>query len=315
MFEQSQWVWTDGAMVPWKEATVHVSAHGLHYGTGVFEGIRCYATADGPAIFRADAHIERLYASAEMHGMRTPFSREEIVRAMHEVVQRNGFQSCYLRPICYYGSDNLGLLPRRCPVHVSIVAFPWDPLHGSRSITEGVKVEVSPWVKFHGSMVPTTAKACGQYLNSILALRAASDNGFDEAILLNMDGTIAEASGENLFIVSGNKLVTNGEQDSILMGVTRDSVITIARELGFNVQIRSMEVKELMIADEAFLTGTAAEVTPIRQVEGTVLSGGKPGPITRTLQEAYFAVVKGCNPAYRHWLEYVPQETTCDRTQ
>lgn len=315
MFEQTEWVWMDGALVRWNDATVHVSAHGLHYGTGVFEGIRCYEIAEGPAIFRLDAHLDRLYASARTHGIEIPFSREDLAAGAFEVIQRNNFRSCYLRPICYYGSNSLGLLPKRCPVHVSIVAFPWDPMHGSRSLTEGVTVEVSRWVKFHGRMMPTTAKACGQYLNSILALRAATDNGFDEALLLNVDGTIAEASGENLFIVKGGRLVTNGADDSILMGVTRESVLTIAENLGVLVEIRSLRVKELLESDEAFLTGTAAEVTPVRQVAEVTLNGGAPGPITRKLQAAYFDVVKGCDSTYKHWLNLVPQETFCDHIQ
>lgn len=315
MFEQTEWVWMDGSAVRWSDATVHVSAHGLHYGTGVFEGIRCYQTANGPAIFRLDAHLDRLFASAETHGIEIPFSREELVQGAYEVVLRNGFQSCYLRPICFYGSNTLGLLPKQCPVHVSIVAFPWDPMHGSRSLTEGVAVEVSRWVKFHGRMMPTTAKACGQYLNSILALRVASEHGFDDALLLNMDGTIAEASGENLFLVKDGRLVTNGVNDSILMGVTRDSVVTLARNLGLPFEIRSITVKELLEADEAFLTGTAAEVTPIRQVAEVTLSGGKPGPVTRKLQQAYFGAVKGSDTTYKHWLNFVPQESLCDHIQ
>lgn len=315
MFDEVNWVWMDGAIVSWNEATVHVSAHALHYGTGVFEGIRCYETPDGPAVFRLDAHLERLFASAETYGIRIPWTRKELSNAVLEVVQRNAFQSCYIRPICFHGSHDLGLLPDRCPVHISIMSWPWAPLHGDAALKHGVRVDISRWLKFGGEMMPTTAKACGQYLNSILALRAANGAGCQDSILLNLQGAIAEASGENLFIVKDNTIITNGEQDSILLGVTRDSVVTLARDLGLPVEVRSIELAELLNADEAFLTGTAAEITPIREVGDAVLSCGRPGPATQTLQQAYSGAVRGHSPAYRHWLSYVSQELSCDRTQ
>jgi branched-chain amino acid aminotransferase len=315
MFDEAQWLWMDGAVVPWNDATVHVSAHALHYGTGVFEGIRCYETPDGPAVFRLDAHLDRLFASAETYGIWIPCTRKELFNAVLEVVQRNGFQSCYIRPICFHGSHSLGLLPDRCPVHVSVMAWPWDPLHGNAALKHGVRVDISRWLKFSGEMMPTTAKACGQYLNSILALRAANGAGCQDSILLNVQGSVAEASGENLFIVKDNMIATNGEGDSILLGVTRDSVVTLARDLGLPVQIRTIELPELLNADEAFLTGTAAEITPIREVGDAVLGCGRPGPVTQRLQQTYSGVVRGHNPPYRHWLSYVSQESNCDRAQ
>lgn len=311
MFEQTQWVWVDGSMVRWREATVHVSAHALHYGTGVFEGIRCYETAQGPAIFRLDAHLDRFYMSAETYGMRIPFSRRDLTEAIYDVVRSNGFRSCYIRPICYRGSHDLGLLPDRCPVHASVIAWPWATYHGGNSREEGVRVEISRWRKFHSTMMPTTAKACGQYLNSILALRDANGGGYDESLLLNVDGTISEGSGENIFTVKNGAIATNDGEHSILMGVTRDSIITIARNLGLQVHVRAIELRDLVEADEAFFTGTAVEVTPIREINHAAIGTGKPGPVTRALQQAFFEIVKGRNRSYGNWLQLVPNGPAC----
>jgi branched-chain amino acid aminotransferase len=304
MFEQAKYVWQDGAMVPWSEATVHVSSHALHYGTGVFEGIRCYGTEEGPAIFRLDAHVDRWLASAEVYGIRMRFSRQELTQAICETVRQNGFESCYVRPICYYGSHSLGLIPDHCPVGVSILAWPWKNLHGGDPLTKGVHITVSRWTKFHSSMMPTTAKACGQYLNSIIALREAAGAGFDEALLLDRDGMLAEGSGENLFFVRNNVIYTNDERSSILLGITRDSVITLARDLGFRVEVGSMTVDALLAADEAFFTGTAAEVAPIRAIDHKPIGTGTRGKITEALQKAFFAAVTGHDRKYRHWLQF-----------
>jgi branched-chain amino acid aminotransferase len=261
-FERSEWVWKNGEIVPWASASIHVSSHALHYGSGVFEGIRCYGTHAGPAVFRLDAHLARLYDSAEVYGIRIPYTEQELASATCEVIRQNRFRSCYVRPICFYGSDSLAVDPLRCPVEVAILAWPWEPLLGAANIEKGVRVTVSPWTKFHSSMLPTTAKACGQYLNSMLALRDAVERGFDEAILLDLDGKLAEGSGENIFLVRGGKLLTNDEEDSILLGVTRDSVIRIAHDLDFAVEVRSLYPDDLLRAEEAFFTGTASEVTP-----------------------------------------------------
>ena len=305
MFEQSAWVWMDGTIVPWADATVHVSTHALHYGTGVFEGIRCYETPQGPAIFRLDAHLDRLFASAGVHGIEIPFGKAELTAGICELVRKNSFQSCYLRPICFYGSGALGLSPARCPVRVSILAWPWNSYLGDEALTRGARVSVSRWRKFHFSMMPTTAKACGQYLNSILALREATSKGYDEALLLELNGSISEGSGENLFIVRNKLVVTNDERHSILMGVTRDSIVTIARDLGFKVETRAFDVEDLRTADEAFFTGTAAEVTPVCAVDETQIGAGVRGPVTETIQRTFLAVVAGREPAYRHWLHLV----------
>ncbi len=304
-FAQSKWVWMNGDVVLWENATTHVSAHALHYGTGVFEGVRCYETASGPAVFRLDAHLDRLYASAETCGLPIPFSAGELAEAICQVVRRNGFRDCYIRPLCYFGSGSLGLNPRACPVEVAILAWPWETYLGAEGLEKGVSITVSPWRKFHSSMMPTKAKACGQYINSVLALRDALDRGYAEALLLDADGHLAEGSGENLFLVRGNQVITNDERHSILLGITRDSILRIARDLGFSVEVRTLSVPELLSAEEAFFTGTAAEVTPISAVDGTRIGAGIRGPVTHRIQQAFFAAAQGRDPSYVEWLHPV----------
>jgi branched-chain amino acid aminotransferase len=301
-FEESKWVWMDGDLIPWLNATTHVSAHALHYGSGIFEGIRCYETASGPALFRLDAHLERLYSSAEVYSIEIPYTRKQLGEAICDVVRRNGFGSCYVRPICYYGSGSLGVHPRGCPVEVVVLAWPWAAYLGQEGLEKGVRVTVSPWRKFHARMMPTTAKACGQYLNSILAVRDAVERGYAEALLLDADGHLAEGSGENLFIVRGRRLVTNDERHSILLGITRDAVIKIARDLGYTVEVGELSLEDLLSADEAFFTGTAAEVTPISEVDDKAVGGGSRGPVTEEIQQVFFAATEGRHPAYTDWL-------------
>jgi branched-chain amino acid aminotransferase len=308
-FEETKWVWMNGQLVPWSGATIHVSAHGLHYGSGVFEGVRCYETPDGPAVFRLQEHLERLYASAAVYGMEIPYPQDVLANAVSEVIERNQFTSCYVRPICFYGSESLSLHPRNCPVEVVIFAWPWAPYLGAEGIEHGIRLTVSPWRKFHSEMLPTTAKACGQYLNSILAIRDADARGYDEALLLDGDGCIAEASGENLFIVRNGQLFTNDERHSILLGLTRDSVIEIARDLGYSVEIAALRLNDLQTADEAFLTGTAAEVTPVREVDGVQIGNGSRGALTAEIQQVFFAAVAGRHEKYKHWLSFVTEAT------
>ncbi len=312
-FDQSKWVWRNGEIIRWKDATTHVSAHALHYGSGVFEGIRCYATDDGPAIFKLDAHLDRFYASASVYGLEIPYGRPQLTDALEELIRIHEFESCYLRPLCYFGSDSLSVHPASCPVEVVILAWPWAPYLGAVGLEQGVRVTVSPWKKFHSEMMPTTAKACGQYLNSILAVRDAFKRGFDEAILLNSEGHLAEGSGENLFIVRNGEVITNDERDSILMGITRDAVIQIANDVGYRVITRAMTVDDLLTADEAFFTGTAAEVTPIREVDGVVINGGRRGPITENIQRVFFSAVAGREERYRNWLHQVAQPVEMSR--
>jgi len=301
-FENVQWVWMNGQCVPWQNATVHVSAHALHYGSGVFEGIRCYVTAEGPSVFRMDAHLDRLFASAAAYRMPIPYTRDELARAICETISRNGFTDCYVRPICYRGSSGLSVHPRNCPVEVVILVWPWGKYLGDEATEKGARISVSPWRKFHSQMMPATAKACGQYLNSILAVQEAMEHGFDEALLLNADGNIAEGSGENIFLVQQGRLMTNGEADSILLGITRDCVLQFARDLGWQVETRSLSVECLLQSDEAFFTGTAAEVVPICEVDGRPIGTGKRGPKTRVIQELFSKVTSGRDARYRDWL-------------
>ncbi len=306
-FEQSKCVWMNGELIPWSNATIHVSAHGLNYGSGVFEGLRCYETADGPAVFRLDEHLARLYASAAVYGIEIPYPQDQLAQAVRDLISESEFTSCYVRPICFYGSESLGLHPRNCPVEVAIFAWPWAPYLGAEGITQGIRLTVSPWRKFHSDMLPTTAKACGQYLNSILAIRDAAARGYDEALLLDGDDCIAEASGENLFLIRDGRLFTNDERHSILLGITRDSVIEIARDLGYPVEISALQLNDLHIADEAFLTGTAAEVAPVREVDGVIIGSGSRGQLTAEIQEVFFSAVAGRQEQYRHWLNFVSE--------
>ena len=308
-FDQSKWVWRNGEIIPWEDATAHVSSHGLHYGSGVFEGMRCYETPDGPAIFRLDEHLERLYQSAAVHGMKIPYEREELIEAICQLIERNGFTACYVRPLCYFGSDSLSLHPGKCPLEVVVLVWPWAAYLGAEGLERGVRITVSPWKKFHSEMMPTTAKACGQYINSILAVREAVSRGFDEALLLDVNGHVAEGSGENLFVVRNGEVLTNDERHSILLGITRDAVLTIAKDLGHNLKVGPITLDDLLNADEAFFTGTAAEVTPIREVDGKLINGGERGPITKSIQSVFFAATSGRNERYRDWLTFVVPQT------
>jgi len=305
MFDQAKWVWMDGRMVPWQDATVHVSSHALHYGTGVFEGIRCYPTAEGPAVFRLEAHVDRLYNSAAAYEIKIPYTKTELTEVICEVIRKNGFENCYIRPICYYGSAMLGLVANRCPLRVAVLAWPWTTMHGSDSLESGVRIMVSRWVKFDSRMMPTTAKACGQYVNSVLAAQEAVSKGFDDALLLDQNGYVTEATGENIFLVKKGEVLTNDSRHSILMGVTRDSAITIARDLGYPVQIRALQVADVLSADEVFMTGTAAEIAVVRAVDDHIVGSGKRGPITAAIQRVFFDAVYGRDPKYHNWLHPV----------
>jgi len=301
-FEGVKAVWMSGKLVPWSSATVHVSTHSLHLGSGVFEAIRCYETADGPALFRLDAHLERLFRSAAMHGMKIPYTLEELDRATCATVAENGGGECYVRILCYYGSGSLGVYPRGCPVEVAILAWPLGTYLGAGATKNGIRSTITSWVKFESRMMPTTAKASGQYVSSLLAVRDAFDRGYDEAILLNAQGDIAEGSGENVFVVKGGRLFTNDERSSILLGITRDSVMEIAKDLGREVVVTRLGPDDILTADEAFFTGTAAEVTPIREIDGKPIGVTIPGPVTQSLQDAYVSAIQGRSPRYKHWL-------------
>jgi branched-chain amino acid aminotransferase len=307
-FDEARWVWMNGTIVPWSGATLHVSAHTLHYGSGVFEGIRCYETIDGPAVFRLREHLHRLFDSARFYDMEIPYSAEELEDGICELVQLNDFRDCYIRPLCYRGSRTLHLNPRACPVEVVILAWPWDPFLNSGGGQKGVRICVSPWRKFDSQMMPSTAKACGQYINSILAVQDAERRGYDEALLLDADGCIAEGSGENLFLVRGGRLVTNDARHSILLGITRNAIIEIASDMGIDVEIRALMLDDLLSTDEAFFTGTAVEVAAIQEMEGKRIGSAVPGPMTQRIQEAFRAVTSGRSEKYRRWLHPVESQ-------
>jgi branched-chain amino acid aminotransferase len=308
-FEKTQWVWLNGNFIPWIEAAVHISAPSIQYGLGVFEGIRSYETSEGTAIFRLEAHLKRFSASASHYEIQIPYGLEELSVAVHETVQRNNFKSCYIRPICYYGSGRPGLMAEACPINVAILAWPWAPPFGAGAQTGGLRVTVSKWRKVHFRMLPTTAKACGGYLNSVLAARDARQRGYDEGLLLDESGNVAEGPTENIFMVFQNRLVTNDERSSILVGITRDSVIQIARDLAYDVEIRPISLNELQAASEAFFTGTAAEVVPITEIDNCAIGAGRLGSITTKIQQVFFSAVSGKEARYREWLDFVSPRT------
>lgn len=306
-FDNIDWIWKNGEIIAWKDATVHISAHGLHYGSGVFEGIRCYETDGGAALLRVREHYERFHASAAVYGFRIPYTVDELTEATCELINRNDFKSCYVRPICFMGSGSLGVYPRDCPAETAIMAWAWGAYLGAEGLEKGIRVTVSPWRKFHSSMMPTTAKACGQYLNSILAVSDAFARGFDEALLLDVDGKLAEGSGENLFIVKDGEIYTNQADDSILMGITRSAAIEIARAENLTVAAKSLELEDLLNADEAFFTGTAAEITPIREVDGQIIGSGRRGAVTEKIQSVFFDAVTGRDARFAKWLTPVEE--------
>ncbi|MHA1593171.1 MAG: branched-chain amino acid transaminase [Candidatus Baldrarchaeia archaeon] len=301
---RSKWIWMDGELVSWENAKVHVMTHALHYGSAVFEGIRCYKTDEGAAIFRLKEHIDRLFFSASIYRMKIPFTKEEIMRACIEVVKANEFEECYIRPLVYRGYGEMGVNPLNVPVKVAIMAWEWGAYLG-KAQEVGARVIISTWVRPAPNMLPMMAKVSGHYTNSQLAKIEAVEKGADEAILLDHRGYISEGSGENIFIVKDEVIYTPPTYASILVGITRDSVMRIARDLGYTVMEKDITRTELYNADEAFFTGTAAEVTPIVEVDGIKIGDGMPGPITRKLQKAFWEVVHGKNKKYIGWLTFV----------
>lgn len=311
-FTKAPFIWMNGSIVPWDSAQVHVSAHALQYGTGVFEGMRSYDTADGPAIFRLDAHMQRLFHSARHYEIGIAYSQEQLCEAALEVVRVNGLENAYLRPLAFFDSHTFSVWPKDCPVSVAIIAVPGRQyLQGGPE--HGVRVMISRTRRIDASTLPPNVKACGHYTNSVRAVQEALRAGFDEALLLNNRGDVAEGSGANLFVVKDDIVITNDADASILMGITRDSVLTIARDLDMRVEIRALTIAEVRSADELFFTGTAVEVTPIRQVDDRVIGDGSPGPITRRLQQTFFDAVHGRLARYRAWLAPVSAATASAR--
>jgi branched-chain amino acid aminotransferase len=306
-FTKAQFIWMNGSLVPWEAAQVHVTAHALQYGTGVFEGIRSYDTPDGAAIFRLDAHMRRLAVSAQHYEIDLPYTFEQLCEASLEVVRANGLDNAYLRPLAFFDSHTFSVWPKDCPVTVAIIAIPGRQyLQGGPE--HGVRVTISSTRRIDASVLPPFVKACGHYTNSVRAVQEAIRRGYDEAILLNAKGDVAEGSGANLFVVKQGVLVTNDIDASIVMGITRDSVIEIAHDLGIPVEIRPVSVAEVQGADELFFSGTAVEVTPIKELDGRVIGTATPGPITRRIQQTFFDAVHGRLPQYSKWLARVGQE-------
>ncbi|MFZ3123390.1 MAG: branched-chain amino acid transaminase [Thermodesulfovibrionales bacterium] len=301
MIKKTEKIWMDGRFVDWDNANVHIMTHTLHYGLGVFEGIRCYETKGGPAIFRLKEHVERLFKSAHIFLIAIPYSEREIEDAIKKTVKINKVKECYIRPLVYIGYGAMGLYPKDNPVRVAISVWPWGAYLGDDGLKNGIRVKVSSFIRNHVNSQMSRAKACGYYINSQLAKKEAISLGYDEALLLDTDGYVAEGSGENIFIVRNGRLKTT-PLTSVLEGITRESIMKIARDLKIEVMEERFTRDELYIADEAFFTGTAAEVTPIREVDGRVIGEGRAGRITKKLQSIFFDSVKGKNKKYESWI-------------
>jgi branched-chain amino acid aminotransferase len=301
--QETEKIWMNGELVDWADAKVHVGVHGLHYGSGVFEGIRCYETPAGPAVFRLTDHLVRLHNSARLLSMEIPYGVEELRSACLELVAVNGLPECYLRPICFYGYGQLGVAARDNPVETVIMSWPWGAYLGEEGLKKGIRAKVSSWQRIGPNVIPHVAKATGVYLNSMLAVTEANLAGYDEAILLSTDGYVADGSGENIFVVRDGTILTPPLSLSILPGITRDSVIDVARHLGYDVHEANLIRSDLYLADEVFMCGTAAEVTPLRMVDDHEIGVGE---VTLRIQKAYLDACRGRSEQWQHWLERAP---------
>ncbi|AWQ06942.1 branched-chain-amino-acid transaminase [Bordetella bronchiseptica MBORD675] len=301
MSDRDGFIWYDGKLVPWREATTHVLTHSLHYGLSVFEGVRAYETAAGTAIFRLQDHTNRLFNSAHIYQIPLPYDRDTLNEAQREVVRANGLASCYLRPLAFYGSEKMGVSPKGAQVHVAIAAWPWGAYLGETALAQGIRVKVSSFARQHVNVTMPRAKVATTYANSIIANAEALQDGYDEALLLDTEGFVAEGAGENIFIVKDGVLC-EPEIASALTGITRSTIHALAADLGLRVITKRLTRDDVYIADEAFFTGTAAEVTPIREVDNRQIGAGRRGPVTEKLQQAFFDLVNGRNPKYQHWL-------------
>ncbi|MCX8116383.1 MAG: branched-chain amino acid transaminase [Desulfobacterota bacterium] len=305
MVQKLETIWMDGRLIPWDEAKVHVLTHTLHYGLGIFEGIRCYECEDGrSAIFRLREHIDRFFDSAHIGTLRLPYTKKELAEACKETLRANRLKAGYIRPLAFIGEGAMGVYPGENPVRVAIIVWSWGAYLGDEALEKGIRIKTSSYTRHHVNVMMTKAKIAGNYVNSVLAKKEAIELGFDEALMLDTEGYVAEGSGENIFIVKHGMLKTT-PLTSVLPGITRDSVIQIAKARKIPVVEDKFTRDELYTAHEAFFTGTAAEITPIREVDGRQIGEGRPGPITRELQAAFFNIVKGKDPEFREWLEYL----------
>jgi len=305
MDKKAKFIWLDGKLIDWNQAQIHVLSHTLHYGLGVFEGIRCYKCQDErSAVFRLKDHIRRLFDSAQAMMLEIPFSKDEIYQAVIETLKTNGQKEAYIRPIVFIGDGTMGLYPGENPIRVSIIAWEWGSYLGKEGLKQGIRAKISSFTRHHVNIMMTKTKTCGNYVNSILAKLEVVKAGYDEAIMLDTEGYVCEATGENIFIIR-DKVLKTPPLTSVLPGITRDSIITLAQDLGYKVEEKRFTRDELYIADEAFFSGTAAEVTPIREVDDRQIGEGKPGPITQKIQKLYFDVVKGKIEKYHSWLDFI----------
>lgn len=316
MINKEAWIWMDGQLVPWDQANIHVLSHTVHYGYGAFEGIRAYRLADGrSAVFRLDEHIDRLFGTCDLLELRVPYGRKEVVAACTQLLAANGMAEGYLRPLVYLGDREVGVYPGDQPdVRVSVIAWKWGAYLGQEALQKGIRVKVSTFVKHHPNALLVKGKVCGHYVNSVMAKMEAKREGCDEGILLDHCGYVAEGSGENLFLVRDGEILTPGNDASILNGITRDAAIRLARGLGYTVREVRLSRSDLYLADEVFFTGTAAEVTPIREIDRRIVGEGRAGPVTLALQKAFFEVVTGRDERYASWLTpYAPAAIPADR--
>ncbi len=303
--EQVDLIWHNGELVAWEDAKIHVLTHGLHYGTSVFEGERAYPTERGPAIFRHQDHLARLLASAKLYYMPVPYTLEQLRSATHELIAANGLTECYIRPIVFRGYGQMGLNPLDCEVSVSIAVWPWGAYLGEQAAAQGVRAKVASWRRISSDSLIPHAKASGQYLNSVLAKVEATKAGYQESILLDSHGFVSEGTGENIFVVRDGSIVTPPQTAGILDGISRKSIITIARDLGYELVERDLARAELYLADEVFLCGTAAELVPVREIDDHVIGSGARGPVTAAVQTVYFDALHGRSERYREWLDVV----------
>jgi branched-chain amino acid aminotransferase len=301
--QETEKIWMNGELVDWADAKIHVGVHGLHYGSGVFEGVRCYDTPKGPAVFRLGEHMQRLHNSARLLHMEIPYSVDELKSATHELLGANGLDECYIRPIAFYGYGQLGVAARSNPVETVIMSWPWGSYLGEEGLRAGIRAKISSWQRVSPNVVPHVSKATGVYLNSMLAVTEANNAGYDEAILLTPEGTVADGSGENVFVVRDGVIYTPDLATGILPGITRDTITQIAQDLGYSVVEKTLIRSDLYLADEVFMCGTAAEVTPIRAIDDHEIGVGE---VTLKLQETYLATVRGKNDRWPQWLDHVP---------
>jgi branched-chain amino acid aminotransferase len=296
-------IWMNGELVDWDKATVHVLSHALHYGTGVFEGIRCYETPRGPAVFRLREHMERMKQSGKIFMMEIPYSPDELVEATRDLIRLNGLKSCYIRPIAFRGYGDVGVNPENNPVDVTIAVWSWGAYLGETALKEGIRMTISSWRRHDPNIIPPAAKVTGAYINSVAAKQEALHKGFDEAIMLNTQGYVSEATGENIFVVKNGEILTPPLASGALGGITRDTILRVAADLDMPIRESLIMRSDLYTAEELFCCGTAAEVTPIREVDGRVI--GEPGPISKAIQDKYFQIVKGEDEKYYDWLDFV----------